>query len=150
MTLGIGILGCGTVGGALVDLIEDQPGLEVRQVAVRSTTKARSGRVDASILTTNAESVVGRADVDIVVEVIGGIEPARSLILAALNAGKPVVTANKELIANCGAELLAAADRLGVDVICMVPDVGELAVDLVLDGWIPVGDVGSCRAYRRT
>ena len=49
-----------------------------------------------------------------------------------------------------GPELLAAADRLGVDVICMVPDVGELAVDLVLDGWIPVGDVGSCRAYRRT
>ncbi len=115
MTLGLGLLGCGTVGGALVDLIAEQPGLEIRQVAVRSTTKARASAIDPDLLTTNAEAVVGRSDVDIVVEVIGGIEPARSLILAALRAGKPVVTANKELIANCGAELLEAADAEGVD-----------------------------------
>ncbi len=115
MTLGIGLLGCGTVGGALVDLISNQPGLEIRQVAVRSTTKARSAGIDPGLLTTDAEAVVGRPDVDIVVEVIGGIEPARSLITAALKAGKPVVTANKELIANCGAELLAVAEEAGVD-----------------------------------
>ena len=115
MTLGIGLLGCGTVGGALVDLVNDQPDLTIRQVAVRSTTKARSAGIDSSLLTTDAEAVVGRDDVDIVVEVIGGIEPARSLITAALKAGKPVVTANKELIANCGAELLDVAEEAGVD-----------------------------------
>ncbi len=115
MTLGIGLLGCGTVGGALVDLVNDQAELEIRQVAVRSTTKARSAGIDAGLLTTDAEAVVARDDVDIVVEVIGGIEPARSLITAALRAGKPVVTANKELIANCGAELLDIAEEAGVD-----------------------------------
>lgn len=115
MTLGIGLLGCGTVGGALVHLLGDQPGLEIRQVAVRSTTKARSAGIDPALLTTDAASVVARPDVDIVVEVIGGIEPARSLITDALTAGKPVVTANKELIANCGAELLAVAEEAGVD-----------------------------------
>ncbi|NNE96419.1 MAG: homoserine dehydrogenase [Acidimicrobiales bacterium] len=115
MTLGIGLLGCGTVGGALVGLIDAQPDLEIRQVAVRSTTKARSAGVSSDLLTTDAHAVVARSDVDIVVEVIGGIEPARSLIIEALEAGKPVATANKELIANYGAELLALAEAKGVD-----------------------------------
>jgi homoserine dehydrogenase len=84
---------------------------------VRSASKERDVAVDPSVLTTDARAVVDDPDVDLVVEVIGGIEPARTLILAALQAGKPVVTANKELLANVGAELYAAAEAAGVDLL---------------------------------
>ena len=69
------------------------------------------------MLTRDAHGVVADPDIDIVVEAIGGIEPARELILAALANGKPVVTANKELLANVGAELYAAADAAGHDLL---------------------------------
>jgi homoserine dehydrogenase len=69
------------------------------------------------VLTTDAASVVADPAVDVVVEVIGGIEPARTFILTALKSGKPVVTANKELLANCGAELFEAAATAGVDLL---------------------------------
>ena len=120
------MLGCGNVGGALVqllaqdgDAIADRTGLrlEVTRVAVRSTSRERSVQVPEGCLTTDAESVVTDSDVDVIVEVIGGIEPARSLILEALKSGKPVVTANKELLANVGAELVDAAAGAGVDLL---------------------------------
>jgi len=122
----VGLLGCGIVGGALVqiigeraDAIEAASGirLEVTSIAVRSTSRDRGDGIDAALLTTDARALVVSPDVDLVVEVIGGIEPARELILAAVAAGKPVVTANKELLANCGAELYAAADAAGVDLL---------------------------------
>lgn len=122
----VGVLGCGNVGGALITLITgDAAGLArrtgldivVTRVAVRSTTKARTIEVPAGSLTSDAESVVADPEVDVVVEAIGGIEPARSLILRALERGKPVVTANKELLANCGAELFDAAAAAGVDLL---------------------------------
>lgn len=124
--LGVGLLGCGNVGGALVRLlVEDAERiatrtglrLELTAVAVRSVARERDVPVPAGVLTTDAAEVVGRDDIDLVVEVIGGIEPARTLILAALKAGKPVVTANKELIANCGAELWEVAATAGVDLL---------------------------------
>src|SRR5207248_782789 len=77
----------------------------------------RGVAIPDGILTHDAESVVDDAGVDVVVEVIGGIEPARSLILDALKAGKPVITANKELLANVGAELFQAAAAAGVDLL---------------------------------
>ena len=122
----VGVLGCGNVGAALIELIA-QRGAEIRErtgvelrvgaVAVRSTSKARDVELDPSVLTTDAHQVVTDPDVDLVVEVIGGIEPARELITAALKGGKPVVTANKELLANVGAELFATADEAGVDLL---------------------------------
>jgi homoserine dehydrogenase len=125
-TVRVGVLGCGNVGGALVqllaedgDAIAERTGLhlEVTRVAVRSTSRERNVAVPDGCLTSDAESVVTDPDVDIVVEVIGGIEPARSLILDALKSGKPVVTANKELLANVGAELFDAAAAGGVDLL---------------------------------
>jgi homoserine dehydrogenase len=122
----VGVLGCGNVGAALIDLVqrhgEEIAGrtgvhLEVTRVAVRSVSRERTPKVDEHLLTTDAASVVVDDDVDLVVEVIGGIEPARELILTALKSGKPVVTANKELLANVGAELFAAADAAGVDLL---------------------------------
>jgi homoserine dehydrogenase len=125
-TVKVGVLGCGNVGGALVQLLADDGkaiaertglSLEVARVAVRSTSRERSVNIPEGCLTTDAESVVTDPDIDVIVEVIGGIEPARSLILDALKAGKPVVTANKELLANVGAELLDAAAAAGVDLL---------------------------------
>lgn len=122
----IGVLGCGNVGAALVELIERQGDeiagrtglrLTVGKVAVRSLSKERTVAVPAELLTTDAHAVVSDPSIDLVVEVIGGIEPARELISTALKAGKPVVTANKELLANVGVELFADADRAGVDLL---------------------------------
>jgi homoserine dehydrogenase len=124
--IGVGILGFGNVGGPLVSLIADHGSmiatragveLEVVRVAVRDVTKPRSVALPAGVLTSDAAALVSDPAVDVVVEVIGGIEPARSLILAALAQGKPVVTANKELVANAGTELFAAAERAGVDLL---------------------------------
>ncbi len=122
----VGVLGCGNVGAALVGLvaaradeIEARSGvrLEVTRVAVRSLSRQRPVELAEEILTRDAAQVVADPDVDVVVEVIGGIEPARELVLAALAAGKPVVTANKELLANHGAELFDAASQAQVDLL---------------------------------
>ena len=122
----VGLLGCGNVGAALVELIRTRSddiaartglALEVARVAVRSITKERSVALPEGVLTHDAAGVVTDPDVDVVVEVIGGIEPARELTLDAIKAGKPVITANKELLANVGAELFAAADHAGVDLL---------------------------------
>ena len=122
----IGLLGCGNVGGALVPLVEQQAAtiagrtglrLEITRVAVRNMSKDRGMTLADGVLTRDAHEVVVDPDIDLVVEVIGGIEPARELIAAAIEAGKPVVTGNKELLANVGAELFALADEHGVDLL---------------------------------
>ncbi len=125
-TVTVGVLGCGNVGAALIeqvrersDEIAERTGVRLRigSVAVRSLSKERGVALDADVLTTDAHGVVDDPSVDLVVEVIGGIEPARELIATALDKGKPVVTANKELLANVGAELFSAADAAGVDLL---------------------------------
>src|SRR3954468_3573470 len=122
----VGILGCGHVGGALVRLIHDHADviearagvpLEVARVAVRDLTKERDLPLPSRCYTDDAGAVVGGPDVGIVVEVIGGIEPARRLIVEALMGGKPVVTANKELVATHGRELFETAEGAGVDIL---------------------------------
>ena len=122
----IGVLGCGNVGAAFVRLVEQQSStielrtgirLEVVSVAVRNMSRDRDVQLPEGLLTRDAHAVVSDPSIDLIVEVIGGIEPARELITAALSAGKPVVTANKELLANVGAELYAAADAAGVDLL---------------------------------
>ena len=124
--LRIGLLGCGNVGAALVTLLDERRDavaartgleLEITRIAVRSTAKDRGLRIDPSVFCTGAADIVTDPEIDIVVEVIGGIEPARSLLHDAIAAGKPVVTGNKELLANHGAQLFAAADDAGVDML---------------------------------
>ncbi len=122
----VGVLGCGNVGAALVALVAERGAeieartgvrLEVAKVAVRSLSRSRPIELGAEVLTRDAAAVVADPSIDVIVEVIGGIEPARELILAALAAGKPVVTANKELLANHGAELFSAASAGKVDLL---------------------------------
>ena len=124
--IGVGVLGCGNVGSALIGLLDEQrtviterTGLEldVVRVAVRSASRDRDVALADGVLTTDAAAVVNDPGVDVVVELIGGIEPARELVSNALKQGKPVVTANKELLANYGAELYAAADAAEVDLL---------------------------------
>ncbi|WP_346619806.1 homoserine dehydrogenase [Blastococcus montanus] len=120
--LKVALLGCGTVGGAVLRVLQEQAGdlgarvgrpVEVAGVAVRRPSHHPD--VPAHLLTTDAHGLVTRDDVDLVVEVIGGIEPARSLMLAAFEAGKSVVSANKALLADDGVALHAAAAKAGVD-----------------------------------
>ena len=117
----VAMLGCGTVGSEIVRLLREQAGelaaragapVELVGVAVRRPHKHPEL---GDLLTTDASALVTRDDVDVVVEVIGGIEPARTLLLEALKAGKSVVTANKALLAEDGAALAEAADASGVD-----------------------------------
>jgi homoserine dehydrogenase len=133
----LGVLGCGNVGAALVDLvgaqaaaIEERTGvrLEVTRVAVRNLSAPRDVQLADGVLTRDAHDVVNDPDIDVVVEVIGGIEPARELITTALRNGKPVVTANKELLANVGAELYAVADEVGVDLLFEAAVAGGIPV----------------------
>ena len=125
-TIRIGLLGCGNVGGALVPLVEQQADvieartglrLEITRVAVRNLARDRGVELADGVLTRDAHAVVADPDIDLVVEVIGGIEPARELIAEALRNGKPVVTGNKELLANVGAELYEIAEQHGVDLL---------------------------------
>jgi homoserine dehydrogenase len=122
----VGLLGCGNVGAALVQLLDDNADLitqrsgvriEVGRVAVHNLSKERDVELPPGVLTNDADAVVADPAVDLVVEMIGGVEPARTLILGALKSGKPVVTANKELLANFGEELFEAADAAGVDLL---------------------------------
>jgi homoserine dehydrogenase len=122
----VALLGCGTVGSAVVRLLHEHSDdlaarvgapLELVGIAVRRPQRLRElgDIVDAALFTTDAEALVRRDDVDVVIEVIGGIEPARSLALAAMEHGAAVVTANKALLAEDGPTLYAAADKHGVD-----------------------------------
>ncbi len=117
----VAILGCGTVGSEVVRLLRDQAdelaarvGARVELVGVAVRRPHRHPEL-GHLLTADASALVTRDDVDVVVEVIGGIEPARTLLLKALKAGKSVVTANKALLAEDGATLAEAADAAGVD-----------------------------------
>ncbi|MEH2348920.1 MAG: homoserine dehydrogenase [Nostoc sp.] len=121
MGVKLGILGLGTVGTGTVQLLQDRVGrhpllqeIEIYRVGVRSLDKPRAVELSTDVLTTDLEAIVNDPAVDIVVEVMGGLEPARSLILKALSNGKHVVTANKAAIARFGAEIFTTANQAGV------------------------------------
>jgi len=123
-TLRVGLLGCGTVGSAVVRLLHEHREdigrragcrLEVSRVAVRDPTKRRDVPLDPSAFTADPMDVIDDPDVNIVCELMGGSEPAGSLILAAFDRDKPVVTANKELLSTRGRELFDASEAKGLD-----------------------------------
>lgn len=122
-TLTVALLGCGVVGSQVARLLAEQSGdlavrsgarLELAGIAVRRLSHPRPG-IDPALLTTDAMELATRPGIDIVIEVIGGIEPARSLLLAAMKHGKSVVSANKALLAENGEEIHAASRSAGVD-----------------------------------
>lgn len=119
----VALLGCGTVGTALLKLLAAQSSriasqwgvrIEIAAILVSDTATPRPPEVPQHLLTDTPQEVATRPDIDVVVEVMGGTDPARDLVLSALRSGKPLVTANKELLARHGAEVLAAAWAGGV------------------------------------
>jgi homoserine dehydrogenase len=122
-TLKVALLGCGVVGTQVARLLREEAAelavrsgaqLEIAGIAVRRLSHPRPG-IDPALLTTDAMGLATRPDVDIVVEVIGGIEPAHSLILAAMERGKPVVSANKALLAEHGEQIHRVSRDYGAD-----------------------------------
>ena len=122
-TLKVGMLGAGVVGSQIARLLianksdlasRAGANLELISIAVKDSKLKRDG-IPAALLTNDAKSIVNDPQIDLVIEVIGGIDPAKELILTALKNGKSVVTANKALLAKHGAELYAAADKANVD-----------------------------------
>ena len=143
--LRIAMLGAGTVGRAVIDELTDHPErrqsadgrpLSLAGVAVRDVDRARESGVHADLLTDAPAHLVADPDTDVIVEVMGGDEPARTLIAASLGAGKPVVTANKHVVAHHGPELEAIARRTGTPfrfeaaVAGGIPVLGPLSADL--------------------
>jgi len=135
MAIGVGLLGLGTVGAGVAAILMGPEGrhplvgeLALRRIAVRDLERPRPLDLDPQLLTTSPEAVIDDPAVEIVVEVMGGLEPARSLILRAIAAGKPVVTANKAVIARYGEEIAAAAAERGVYVL----------IEAAVGGGIPI------------
>jgi homoserine dehydrogenase len=135
MAIGVGLLGLGTVGAGVAGILASPEGrhplvgeLALRRVAVRDPERPRPVALDPALLCSDPEAVVDDPAVEIVVEVMGGLEPARSLILRAIAAGKPVVTANKAVIARHGEEIAAAAAQGGVYVL----------IEAAVGGGIPI------------
>lgn len=122
----VGLVGAGNVGGALFELLQREgdavaarTGLRFRitKVAVADPDRRRVAEIPRSLLTTDPLEVASSGDVDVVVELMGGLEPAREVVLTALAMGKPVVTANKELLSTAAASLYEQAARSGVDLL---------------------------------
>jgi len=120
----LGLLGCGVVGSGVVRLLRDHQTeiaaraggpVTIHRILVRDPKKARGADVPAGLLTASPDDVVAAPEVDVVVEVLGGLQPAGDLVLRALRFRKPVVTANKELLAKAGGPLFEAAHEAGVD-----------------------------------
>ncbi len=133
--IGIGLLGLGTVGTGVANIINSPEGrnplvarIKIARIAVRDAKKIRSIKVDPSIVTSDPFEVVNDPNVEIVVEAIGGIEPAKSLIMLAIKSGKSVVTANKAVVARYGKEISDAANKAGVYVL----------IEAAVGGGIPI------------
>jgi homoserine dehydrogenase len=123
-TIRVGMLGCGTVGAATLRMLHEHADdiamragcrIEVTRVAVRDPDRDRNVPLPREVFTIDAAGIVEDPDIDVVCELIGGLEPARSLLLKALESGKPVVTGNKELLATAGKDLFDAADAADRD-----------------------------------
>jgi homoserine dehydrogenase len=136
-TLRVGLLGCGTVGAAVIRLLDANRddiaaragcALEVAKVAVRDPDRDRGVPLARDAFVANPMSVIDDPSVDIVCELIGGVDPAESFVLAAFDREKPVVTANKELLATRGRELFDASEAKGLD----------LAFEAAVGGGIPL------------
>ena len=148
-TVKVAILGLGTVGSGVYKLIQKRADvmektigaqMEVKKILVRNINKKREG-VDASLLTDNWNDIIEDEEIQIVIEVMGGIEPAKTMILEALRAGKNVVSANKDLIAEEGHVLLATAEENRVDFLFEAAVAGAIPIIRPMKQCLAVNDI---------
>ncbi|SFJ58165.1 homoserine dehydrogenase [Thermoflavimicrobium dichotomicum] len=149
-TVRVGLLGLGTVGSGVMKvllhqqaLIKERTGyrIEVPHILVRDPKKKRKVKVFPEQLTTDADRIVDDQDISIVIEVMGGVEPARTILLKALRSGKHVITANKELLAKHGSELMKAAQESGVQLLFEASVAGGIPVIRFLQGYLTANRV---------
>ncbi len=127
--INIGLIGLGTVGGGVVKVLRDFKNINIKRIAVKNLSKKRNIEgLDESILTDNPFEIVNDKDIKIVVEVIGGTEPAFELLKTAVNNGKHIVTANKELLAKRGEELFRLANEKNVVILYEAAIAGGIPV----------------------
>ncbi len=150
----IGLLGLGTVGSGVVKSlasndshIEARTGysVQVRHALVRDIDKPRRVVIDKALLTVNPKTIVEDPAIQIVVEVMGGIEPARSLILQALHAGKHVITANKELLAKHGDDLISVANDMGVRLLFEASVAGGIPIIRMVEAYLTANRIFAIR-----
>ncbi|MEN9225640.1 MAG: homoserine dehydrogenase [Thermostichus sp. HHBFW_bins_43] len=133
MVYRVGLLGLGTVGTGVVQILQ-RPGhpllqaVDLGAVGVRSLDKPREVQISPERLTTDLERIVSDPEIDVVIELMGGLEPARSLILKAIDHGKQVITANKAVIARHGTEIFRAAARAKVSVLLEAAVAGGIPI----------------------
>lgn len=153
--ISLGLLGLGTVGGGVARILPmkntemaDRLGrqLEIRKILVRDPEKPRLVDIDRSLITTRPEDVIDDPEVDIIVEVIGGEEPAHSFIRRALMNGKHVVTANKEVLAKHGPELLRLATERGVSLLYEASVGGGIPIIAVFQHDLSANSISEVRA----
>ena len=146
----VGLLGLGTVGGGVYKtIISNQETIrmrtghevEVSRILVRDLEKERQFDVDSRLLTLRAEDILQDESITVLLEVMGGIEPARTIITAGLQSGRHVITANKELMAKHGAELLAIAEEHGVHLLFEASVAGGIPVIRMLQGYLTANRV---------
>ena len=155
-SVGIGLLGMGVVGGGVVDVLFDKEErlakligapLSLKRVLVRDVNKLRRIGFYGDMLTANADDILDNPDVDIVIEVMGGEQPALDYITKSVSRGKHVVTANKEVMAKHGAEILMHASKQGVQVLFEAsvaggtPIIAPLLRDLVVNDVISINGI---------
>jgi len=141
--LGVGILGAGTVGGGLIRLIRDglayrPAAVEIRKVGVRNLAKTRSLSLPNHLFTNDLKAIVDDPEIDIIVEAMGGLEPARTLMERALRAGKHVVTANKHVVSEWGEQLHQLAAARGCQLLYEASVAGSIPIiEILKQGVIP-------------
>merc|ERR1711916_126069 len=150
----IGLFGCGVVGQGVMRLLHEHAGniearlgsgIDVRRVVVQDLQRERGPHVDRSLLTTDADALLDDPEIDIVVEVMGGVERAEQFVRRALGAGKAVVTANKALLATSGQSLFELAEQKGVDLYFEAAVAGGVPVIRVLREALTSDQVKSLR-----
>ena len=153
--IGIGMLGCGVVGSGVLKAFDQkklsldhfvQQPIKLRKIFVQDTAKPRDWLVEESMLTTNEDLVIGASNVDVVVEVMGGLDPAYDLVKQSMLNRKHVVTANKELMAKHGIELMELAEQQGVDLLFEASVGGGMPIVRSIVRDLRANDIHSIRA----
>jgi len=153
--IGIGMLGCGVVGSGVVRTLREksiainqyvEQVVEFRKILVRNLCKPRDFPIEESLLTTDNNAIIGASNIDVIVEVMGGVDPAYDLVRKAIINGKHIVTANKELMAKHGIELMALAEKKGTHLFFEASVGGGMPVIRSIVRDLRANDIQSIRA----
>ena len=159
--INVGLLGLGTVGSGVVRIIQEHQeelqhqvgcSIQVKKILVKDLNKKRDITVDPDVLTIDPNDIIQNDDIDVVIEVIGGVEETKEYIVTALRNKKHVITANKDLMALYGSELLTLATENGCDLLALIRDifVRSETIQLKMNYWKTYADPGHFQCLFRS